>query len=221
MSTDTLLAWASKPASRRMMSMVGLPTPQPLRRGEGPWVAEPLADHRVVLGGSESLQSVIAGLGAEVVTEDEEPGALVFDARSVATADDLRELYDFFHPRIRAMGRCGRVVVVGHPAAVAKDAQAAAASEAKEVVSSAKSAQQAALEALQELEALPGSKGFHSQEVQAAIEQVKAEMEGRAYSYMGYSSYEAAMAEIERMEKTGKSVVQCLSDKNGGKGEGC
>ena len=74
---------------------------------------------------------------------------------------------------------------------------------------------------MQELEALPGSKGFHSQEVQAAIEQVKAEMEGRNYSYMGYSSYEDAMKEIERMEKTGKSAVQCMSDKNGGQGSGC
>ena len=74
---------------------------------------------------------------------------------------------------------------------------------------------------MQELEALPGSKGFHSQEVQAAIEQVKSEMEGRAYNYMGYDNYEDAMKEIERMEKTGKSVVECMSDKNGGKGAGC
>ena len=68
---------------------------------------------------------------------------------------------------------------------------------------------------------MPGATGFHSQEVQAAIEQLQAEMEGRDYSYMGFDSYEAAMKEIERMEKTGKSVVQCLSNKNGGKGEGC
>ena len=109
-------------------------------------------------------------------------------------------------------------------ASVAKEATAAAAeaaSQVQDVVASAQSAQEAALEALQELEALPGSKGFHSQEVQAAIESVKAEMEGRDYSYMGYSSYDEAMKEIERMEKTGKSVVQCLSNKNGGKGEGC
>ena len=131
MSTDTLLAWASKPASRRMMSMVGLPTPQPLKRGEGPWVAEPMSGQTVVLGGSESLREVIAGLGAEVVTDtEEEPSALVYDARGVATAEGLKGLYDFFHPRIRGMGRCGRVVVIGHPAMVAESAQAASASEA-------------------------------------------------------------------------------------------
>jgi hypothetical protein len=109
-------------------------------------------------------------------------------------------------------------------ASVAQEASSAAqeaASQVQDVVASAQSAQEAALSALQELEALPGATGFHSQEVQAAIEQVKAEMEGRDYSYMGYSSYEAAMKEIERMEKTGKSAVQCMSDKNGGQGSGC
>ena len=109
-------------------------------------------------------------------------------------------------------------------ASVAKDATAAAAeaaSQVQDVVASAQSAQKAALSALQELEALPGATGFHSQEVQAAIESVKAEMDGRDYSYMGYSSYDEAMKEIERMEKTGVNAVQCMSDKNGGQGEGC
>jgi septal ring factor EnvC (AmiA/AmiB activator) len=103
----------------------------------------------------------------------------------------------------------------------ASEAASQAAAEVQDAVASAQSAQQAALEALQELESLPGATGFHSQEVQAAIEQLQAEMQGRDYSYMGYSSYEEAMAEIERMEKTGKSAVQCMSDKNGGQGAGC
>ena len=103
-------------------------------------------------------------------------------------------------------------------ASVAQEATQAAqeaAAEVQDVVETAKAAQQATLDALYELEALPGAKGFHSQEVQAAIEQVKSEMEGRSYSYMGKSSYEEAMKEIDRMEKTGKSVVECLSQ------EGC
>ena len=109
-------------------------------------------------------------------------------------------------------------------ASVAQEASSAAqdaASQVQDVVASAQSAQEAALSALQELEGLPGATGFHSQEVQAAIEQVKAEMEGRDFNYMGYSSYEDAMTEIERMEKTGKNAVQCMSDKNGGQGSGC
>ena len=97
------------------------------------------------------------------------------------------------------------------PPREASQAAQEAAAEVADVVESAKDAQQAALDALYELEALPGSTGFHSQEVQAAIEQMEAEMEGRSYSYLGKSSYEEAMAEIERMEGTGKSVVECLS----------
>ena len=103
-------------------------------------------------------------------------------------------------------------------ASVAQEASEAAqqaAADVQDVVESAASAQEAALEALYELEALPGATGFHSQEVQAAIEQLESEMEGRAYNYMGQSSYEDAMNEIERMESTGKSVVECLSQ------EGC
>ena len=77
------------------------------------------------------------------------------------------------------------------------------------------------MEALKKFEALPGSTGFYSQEVQAAIAQLQSEMSGETFSFMGESSYADAMKEIERMEKSGKSVVECLSNKNGGKGEGC
>ena len=103
---------------------------------------------------------------------------------------------------------------------VAAAAQEAAA-EVQETVASVQDAQKAAMEALKELEALPGATGFHSQEVQAAIAQLQSEMSGEKFSFMGESSYADAMKEIERMEKSGKSVVECLSNKNGGKGEGC
>ena len=79
----------------------------------------------------------------------------------------------------------------------------------------AQSAQQVALDALYELEALPGASGFHTQEVIAAIKQLEAEMNGTEFNYLGQSNYEDAMKEIERMESTGKSVVECLSQ------EGC
>ncbi len=102
--------------------------------------------------------------------------------------------------------------VTAEVAQAAQQAAEEAATEVAEVAQdAAREAQQAALDALWELERMPGSTGFHTQEVTAAIKQLESEMSGEAYSYLGKSSYEEAMAEIERMEKTGKSVVECMS----------
>ena len=97
-------------------------------------------------------------------------------------------------------------------AEAAAEAATAAAAEVQDTVEEAtRAAQQAALDALWEMERMPGSSGFHTQEITAAIKQLESEMHGTEYNYLGQSSYEDAMKEIERMEKTGKSVVECMS----------
>ena len=40
---------------------------------------------------------------------------LVFDATGIETSEQLRSLYDFFHPVIRKLNECARVVVLGLP----------------------------------------------------------------------------------------------------------
>jgi 3-oxoacyl-[acyl-carrier protein] reductase len=60
------------------------------------------------------------GLTAPLVTaagDEQGPryGALVFDATGIADTDGLRALYDFYHPTLRALGGCGRVIVLGTP----------------------------------------------------------------------------------------------------------
>lgn len=52
--------------------------------------------------------------------------ALVFDATGIADPAGLRALYDFFHPRIGELARCGRVVVLGRPPGKGDPARAAA-----------------------------------------------------------------------------------------------
>ncbi|EWC58464.1 3-oxoacyl-[acyl-carrier protein] reductase [Actinokineospora spheciospongiae] len=42
-------------------------------------------------------------------------GGLVFDATGIKAPEQLRALYDFFHPVLRQLGACGRVVVLGTP----------------------------------------------------------------------------------------------------------
>jgi 3-oxoacyl-[acyl-carrier protein] reductase len=41
--------------------------------------------------------------------------ALVFDASGISSSEELRELWVFFHPTIRRIETCGRVVVLGTP----------------------------------------------------------------------------------------------------------
>jgi 3-oxoacyl-[acyl-carrier protein] reductase len=138
--SDLLLSLGGNKAARTVISSLGLPVPPQLRRGTGPWAARPLDDRTVLVGGPEgALHSTLAGVlsaaGATVgaVGIDEAPyddaaeawsrpgphpeeiasDALVFDATGLSGATGLRTLYDFFHPRIRGVRRCGRVVVLG------------------------------------------------------------------------------------------------------------
>jgi 3-oxoacyl-[acyl-carrier protein] reductase len=56
--------------------------------------------------------------------------ALVLDATGVRDADDLRGLYDFFHPWLPRLGSNGRVLVLGRPPADQKNADVAGAQAA-------------------------------------------------------------------------------------------
>jgi len=127
MSADTLLNLSSKPSTRWMVSMLGLPTPMPLDRSEGPWEVAPLSESSVCLALGEgathsALLSAVSETGAEVVelgddsAENPRVHALVFDATGITDIAGLRALYDFFHPRIKSIGSCGRLLVVGRPA---------------------------------------------------------------------------------------------------------
>ena len=129
MSTDTLLNWASNPSTRKMMSTVGLPTPQPLKRAEGPWADSPLEGKTVSVSAADSIVQIVSEMGATIVdvaADDEKLHALVFDGRHLQTVEELRAVYDFFHARVRTVGRCGRVVVVGKSPADCGDPVASA-----------------------------------------------------------------------------------------------
>ena len=96
--SDTILNWATNPATRKMMSVVGLPTPQPLKRADGPWSETPMEDTRwAVSGGAlgEQISGVISSMGGSPVEsfgEDENAAGLVFDATQFGSVADLRAL---------------------------------------------------------------------------------------------------------------------------------
>jgi 3-oxoacyl-[acyl-carrier protein] reductase len=65
-------------------------------------------------------------------SEDLRPDLLVFDASGFEAAGDVRALYEFFHPRVRSLRRCGRALVLTRPPAALADPGAAAAARGAE-----------------------------------------------------------------------------------------
>jgi 3-oxoacyl-[acyl-carrier protein] reductase len=111
------------PVGRVVSKRVGLPAPVRLERFER---GQPVIDGPVLVGGEpgarlgDAVKAVLTDIGAEVHeslpgAEEQTYKALVFDATGIAEIDQLREAWAFFHPTIRRVGTCGRVVVLGTP----------------------------------------------------------------------------------------------------------
>jgi 3-oxoacyl-[acyl-carrier protein] reductase len=117
---DLLTNLMDSPPARAITKQLGVPEGVPLRRYEP---GQPLLDGPVLIGGDgplrEHAERVLTAAGAPPVPEapddDTRFGALVFDASGLRTVDDLRRLYEFFHPTVRRVGACGRVLVLGRP----------------------------------------------------------------------------------------------------------
>lgn len=58
--------------------------------------------------------------------------ALIFDASEIESSAQLKAMYDFFHPVVRDLETCGRVVVIGRPPENASTPEAAAAQRSLE-----------------------------------------------------------------------------------------
>lgn len=100
---------------------LGLPNPTPLRRHQP---GRPPLDGPALVGAApggrlaKTLRRQLGAAGIDVLDApagDQRYGALVFDATGITDPAELRELHAFFHPEIRSVGACGRVVVLGTP----------------------------------------------------------------------------------------------------------
>lgn len=67
-----------------------------------------------------------SSLDLQALPEKFSPRGMVFDATGIADTAGLRALYDFFHPIVRSLAKCGRIVVLGRPADQASDPEQAA-----------------------------------------------------------------------------------------------
>ncbi|MDQ6804948.1 MAG: 3-oxoacyl-ACP reductase [Actinomycetota bacterium] len=114
------------PFGRMVSKQVGLPTPVELERYTP---GQPVIRGPVLVGGApggrltEPLAAVLADADAKLAAPDVAEGngdgqtfkALVFDATAITESGMLREAWEFFHPRIRRIRSCGRVIVLGTP----------------------------------------------------------------------------------------------------------
>jgi 3-oxoacyl-[acyl-carrier protein] reductase len=117
---DRYTSFANSGAGRAIVGRLGLPQPVPLRRHRP---GDPVAAGAVVAGGSGRMAEPVGRLlhdaGVEVLgiedPADRQLAALVYDATGLTGSAALRGLYDFFHPYVRSLQTCGRVVVFGTP----------------------------------------------------------------------------------------------------------
>lgn len=153
--SDRLVQLGANGAARSLARTVGVSLPPTLERAHGPW-GERLLEGRevgVLLGPDHAFGTPLAGClaraGADVRVDgpiaafadaaeawarsarpDDDtraPWALVVDASGLGSPAALRWLWEVLSPRLGALRRSGRVVVLGRPADPAADpAQAAA-----------------------------------------------------------------------------------------------
>ncbi|MEA2478171.1 MAG: 3-oxoacyl-[acyl-carrier protein] reductase [Thermoleophilaceae bacterium] len=137
---DRVTQVIESPPGRFIAKQLGVPTPSPLRRYEP---GQDVLDGAVLVGGAPGgrlltpTAAFLRKVDAEVQTlggahlrkavsrapawtpSDEEADqrfyALVFDASGIASSDELREAYEFFHPSIRRIATSGRVIVLATP----------------------------------------------------------------------------------------------------------
>jgi 3-oxoacyl-[acyl-carrier protein] reductase len=149
------------PVGQLISKQVGLPRPVPLERHQpgapvidGPVLLGAAEGSRLV----GEIAAVLAQIGAEVHTDLREQlraaaadagldakvfnpdvagteqtfKALVFDATGIRSSGELVQAYGFFHPAIRRVRRCGRVIVLGGPPEAAQEPAEAIAQRALE-----------------------------------------------------------------------------------------
>ncbi|MDA3921244.1 MAG: 3-oxoacyl-ACP reductase [Salinisphaera sp.] len=123
--SDYLVEAASRPAMRKIMQTIGIPTPTDLARAEGPYQQRFLEGQTLLWGAaahataSDAVAAALATTGARAQRIDQPPAdhqdqydGLVFDATGMRSVAELKGLYHFFHPVARQLTKNARVVVL-------------------------------------------------------------------------------------------------------------
>ncbi|MCM0612583.1 3-oxoacyl-ACP reductase [Marinobacter sediminum] len=159
--SDLYLRLVNTPVGKTAAQSLGLPAPVPLKRlkrVDQPFIegdvligaaagGKAVAALGSILGasaatlhhasGTESLKDSSKAVNKAKPLEltgdiDQKFSALVFDATGIKSPDDLRALYDFFHPTIKKLGTNARILVIGQDPQTCRNAPQAAAQQALE-----------------------------------------------------------------------------------------
>jgi 3-oxoacyl-[acyl-carrier protein] reductase len=124
--SDFLLNLANAKLTAQLVKTLGLPALARLRRG-GTEAAAPLSGALFLVGSlpgdyaDQAVAAALMSLGAKMIRTlpegDSRLGGVVLDATGCRSADDLHGQYGAFHPLMRRLERCARMVVLaGVPA---------------------------------------------------------------------------------------------------------
>ncbi|NUT06043.1 MAG: 3-oxoacyl-ACP reductase [Hamadaea sp.] len=125
--SDRYASFARSAGGRVLVKRLGLPNPPSLRRYDAD---HPLAGPVRVAGEGRFASGVEGWYPAP--TDGAKLGGLVLDATTLATVEDLRDLYDTVHPIARGFASAGRVIVLAALPAEAPSVEAAAVRQAVE-----------------------------------------------------------------------------------------
>jgi 3-oxoacyl-[acyl-carrier protein] reductase len=154
---DRYTSFANSSFGRSLLGSLGMPTPMVLERFDpeqktlidgavlfgttkngavAQAVARVLDGSRVFVyanGGSEAKRAIGNAQGWDGAPESEQKfKGLVFDASHIRTTGELKELWKFFHPVMKKLTGCSRIVVIGRPPEQCADPKQATAQRALE-----------------------------------------------------------------------------------------
>jgi len=158
--SDRYTQFANSPLGRMLIKNLGLPAPLTLDRfqagapvvsgavllGAAPGGVLTGAAARILKNCQAEVHSYAqdhvskaakeAGVGVKVwnpeVEAEQKFKALVFDASGITRSDDLVQVYHFFHPVMRKLAECSRIVVLGLPPEACSNPRQATAQRALE-----------------------------------------------------------------------------------------
>jgi 3-oxoacyl-[acyl-carrier protein] reductase len=145
--SDRYLNFANSPTGRRLVGALGLPSPVRLER----WTAgrmRPVEGALLISGGvlAEAASACLNRLTDQAFASEDglfglsrwtaEHGpklkALIFDASGISSAEELKQLREFFQPALKGLDLCPHVVVLGRAPESLKDPFAASAQRSLE-----------------------------------------------------------------------------------------